>query len=278
MTIKPLSGVGTEQLATVFNLAFSDYFIPLKLDAEQLQAKMIAESIDPDLSAGAFEDDQPVAFILHGNDGTTAYNAGTGVIPAFRGRRLTQKLYDFLLPKLAAQGFEKVILEVISQNRAAIRVYEKTGFNITRTLGCYRGSIDVAPGKVLWEIRGIDPGHRTLLASMRDWAPAWQNSDTAIKNMGNRVLTVGAYENGALLGYVTWNPQTGRIHQFAVAPAARKQKIASSLFAQLARQWDRDFTAINVDESSEATTAFLQQAGLSKFLEQFEMEYSIRGF
>ena len=58
----------------------------------------------------------------------TAYNAGTGIIPAFRGQGIVGEMYEMLLPRLKAMGIRQSILEVICQNERAIKAYEKAGF------------------------------------------------------------------------------------------------------------------------------------------------------
>ena len=88
MIIRNLDNCSVENITAAFNEAFSDYFIPLQFTSETMKAKMKAENILLPYSSGAFEGDRLVGFILHGydkiNEERTIYNAGTGVIPAFR--------------------------------------------------------------------------------------------------------------------------------------------------------------------------------------------------
>ena len=66
MQFKTLENTSIAELLHVFNEAFSDYPIPMHLTKEQLINKFVAESIKKEYSAGAFEGDKPVDFILHG--------------------------------------------------------------------------------------------------------------------------------------------------------------------------------------------------------------------
>ncbi|MGB1205298.1 MAG: hypothetical protein ACPG5B_06625 [Chitinophagales bacterium] len=68
MEIKTLAGVHTKAITAVFNLSFSDYFIPFSLTEQQMADKMKADKTDLNLSVGAFENDNLIGFILHGKD------------------------------------------------------------------------------------------------------------------------------------------------------------------------------------------------------------------
>ncbi len=142
---KTLSEISLHELAACFNLAFSDYLIPLALSLNQLETKLYSESINKAISIGAFRDGELVGFILHGDrkfgNKRIAYNAGTGVIPAARGQGLTKRMYNFIKPKLTSHSFEEVVLEVISTNIPAIKTYEKVGFEPIRNLSCFKGDL-----------------------------------------------------------------------------------------------------------------------------------------
>ena len=107
MRLQILENIPYEKLLEVFNLSFSDYIVPLCLTQEQLEDKIKTDSIKLEFSVGAFEDNQLIAFILHGYDMIDnlkiVYNAGTGVIPAKRGNRLTKKLYEYVLQRNVPQ-------------------------------------------------------------------------------------------------------------------------------------------------------------------------------
>jgi ribosomal protein S18 acetylase RimI-like enzyme len=142
MEIRTLSGCSHQEILAAFNGSFSDYFVPLQLTLEQLENKMRTELVDAELSVGAFADDNLIGFILHAYDivegRKTVYNAGTGVIPNYRGEGLTRQMYDFVLPELRAKEIDSLILEVITENAAAIRSYEKVGFRRVRKLTGYK--------------------------------------------------------------------------------------------------------------------------------------------
>src|SRR6478672_6297058 len=145
MQIKTLEGVPVAVIADTFNAAFADYLVSIQLTEQALRDKMRAENTTPECSAGVFENGRLVGFILIGIGDGIAYNGGTGVIPEFRGQNLTQKMYEYLFTLLAAKGIGNHLLEVITENGRAIPIYQKIGFEIKRTVSCFKGKINRTP-------------------------------------------------------------------------------------------------------------------------------------
>src|SRR5687768_12381337 len=150
MKFKDLQHVSLQIIADTFNLAFSDYVIPMHFTEPQLIEKLTRDGINLEHSVGAFDGEKLVGFILQGVgqwDGTlAAYNGGTGVIPVYRGKKITQQLYSYSIPKLRAAGVNKCLLEVVTHNKVALKTYEKIGFTATRTLLSFKG--ELIPGLV----------------------------------------------------------------------------------------------------------------------------------
>ena len=53
LQFKNLENISLEVLLETFNESFSDYFVRLQLTKEQLERKLVSDSIDLSLSAGA---------------------------------------------------------------------------------------------------------------------------------------------------------------------------------------------------------------------------------
>jgi ribosomal protein S18 acetylase RimI-like enzyme len=143
--IRDLSSISISELVQVFNHAFADYAIPISLTVELMESKIVQEHIQLNLSVGVFDEDKIVGFILSGVlwlDGyLNVYNAGTGVIPQYRGQEWTKKMYAFLDQKLKTVQVKQHQLEVLTTNKKAIHLYTSLGFKISRTLSCYKGFI-----------------------------------------------------------------------------------------------------------------------------------------
>lgn len=276
MEIRTLTGVETKVISHAFNTAFSDYFIPLQLTIAQLEAKMAADKTNLDLSVGVFEKGQLVAFILHGFDRIgskkVVYNGGTGVIREKRGAGLTKQMYQFILPKLVNKGVESLVLEVIKENKAAIRSYEKSGFRVKRQLLCYKAENLVKNFNTSIDLKKLAHFDWEEMQSFWDISPTWQNSKSVVNARQEDYLALGTYLQDKFIGYVVFNPKKNRILQIAVHKSYRKKGVGSALLVEIQKEYGKNLSIINVDVDSNDTNEFFKGNGFEKELEQLEME------
>lgn len=277
MQYDSLQNIGLGTLTKVFNEAFSDYFVPFTLSEEQLQDKMEADKINLRYSVGTFEKDKLVGFILHGidtvNGQTILYNGGTGVIPSKRGHGLTQKMYAYLLPKIWALGVDAIQLEVIAQNAAAIHSYKKSGFVVERELACYRSEAAVSSDpKQQWELRELATYDWVLMQSFWDCSPSWQNAPHVLDALKPTLLSLGAFVDNALVGYVLYHPKNKRLHQIAIHKQYRQQGIGRSLLAAIQHNHGTTISIINIDTKAVGFHNFLQAVGFEKSVTQLAMQ------
>ena len=279
MEIKTLEDIDKKDILNVFNESFSDYFIPFKLSEEQLSSKMLADKTDLKLSVGVFENGNLIAFILHGfdkiNNEKVIYNGGTGVIPKKRGSGLTKQMYLFILPLLRRNGINKLQLEVITENAQAINSYKKTGFRIVRELLCYKGKVSTLSLNNNLNIKKLQDYNWNLMESFWNIYPTWQNSKNVINELKYNNISLGAYIENQLVGYIIYSPNNKRIQQIAVSKDFRKRRIASTLIDEIIKTNGNMFSIINVDKSSKGINSFLEKIGLEKDLEQLEMKLQL---
>jgi len=279
MIFKTLIGVSEKDILDVFNWSFSDYFIPLKLTAEQLATKMISDNVDLSLSVGVFENGRLIAFILHGFNQIaghkTLYNGGTGVLPTKRGQGLTCKMYDFILPTLKKSGINTLVLEVISKNIQAIKSYRRSGYSEVRRLLCYKGVLNPLSVNEELEIKIIDQYDWKKMESFWDFSPTAQNSKSAINKLRSTVLLIGAFLQNQMVGYMIYNPKSQRLQQIAVKKIFRRKLVASTLLQKLNAEFGTSLVVINVDMGNQPINDFFVKAGLACFLEQVEMKREV---
>ncbi|KAA5547924.1 GNAT family N-acetyltransferase [Adhaeribacter rhizoryzae] len=269
-------------IADTFNLAFSDYVIPMHFTEVQLIEKLTRDGIHLEHSVGAFDGDKLVGFILQGlgpwEGALTAYNGGTGVIPDYRGQKLTQQLYAYSIPQLKAAGVKQCLLEVVTRNLVALKTYKAIGFNIARTLESYKGELNMKAfpslptGFIYREVIDLD---WELAESFWDCKPSWGYNFAAIQRIRQFTQLAGIYYKNNLVGYGAIHENTNRMAQFAIAPAYRRQGLGLHLFQKLAAGKTVPLSVINVDEKSESTLNFLEDIGLTAFLQQYEMTLAI---
>ena len=101
---RALQDISMEQLAQCFNLAFSDYEQPICFTPKSLKYYLTASAVNLSLSFGAFWEEELVGFILnsggvyHGE--SVVFDAGTGVVPDHRGKKVFSALFDYTSQQL----------------------------------------------------------------------------------------------------------------------------------------------------------------------------------
>ena len=131
-----LQGISLAQLAACFNLAFSDYEQPICFTPDSLEYYLTASNVDLSLSFCAFWEEEMVGFILNSAGVYQAqqvvFDAGTGVIPQHRGRKVFSALFDYTCQQLRQRGITGYYLEVLQSNHHAVSIYSKKGFSVLR--------------------------------------------------------------------------------------------------------------------------------------------------
>lgn len=275
MELRTLAQTPLSQITTAFNEAFSDYSIPLLFTEAGMAQKLKGEGIAKNYSAGAFDGDRLVGFILHGYDVVNGvrmvYNAGTGVVPSFRGKGLTKAMYNYSIPLLQHEGIRTHLLEVIDNNHPAKKVYDAVGFQTVRKLGALRCTVPITAVVPSVEIRIIDalPSDGNFISL----TPTWQNSTASIYRDLESHELFGAFHAGELVGYAAYVPAAGRIKQVAVETAHRRQKIGTALLQYMQQKSATGSLLLtNVEEGYEPGIQFLNALGFEKFLGLYEMK------
>lgn len=277
MIFKTLQDTPIEDLATAFNTAFKNYFVNIHFTPEQLVAKFKVDGVKLNLSVGVFDDEKLVGFIFHGtNEETTnliAYNAGTGVIPAYRGQHLPQKMYTFIFPILKNAEVKKIVLEAITENEKAIRIYKALNFSTTRKVDCYKATTTLDEKENKHKVMQTEKLDEIELKAWWDFQPAWQNSFYAINKQRERITNLVVKKEGIVQGYLILNAG-GRVMQIAIDPKFRKQGIGTALF-KAAFEMKKELTLINVDDRDKAIANFLKSKGFAFTISQYEMELDL---
>ncbi len=280
LKIQSLQHAPIEDILNCFNEAFSDYDIPFQMNIEQLEKRVLWHDIDFNLSIGAFKGQKLIGFIWHGmktiHGKKWAYNSGTGVIPKERGKGLTKSMYAFGIDMLYDHDINGVILEVLSNNKPAIKSYEAIGFKLTRSFNCYSGLLNKMPSNTTLKIACVKKLELDAFLHFNDVNPSWQCSNKALRNAGEAIDYYVAYKSGKVIGFCAYNPANNRILQIAVNPQNRRSKVASSIIAHIRKHQNPKASIINVDKTSESLIQFIQSTGLEKTIVQDEMNLILK--
>lgn len=268
-----LNNIDFKVIMEAFYKSFDNYFVEFPKDNNLFKDRFTAAKVDYNQSVGVFDNDNLIAFIIHGLKNNTqnelvAFNIATGVVPAYRGLNLVSKMYDFIKPKLIAMGVREIGLEVITENISAINSYLKCGFKLSKYYKCFSGKISFV-GSSIVEMKKVSK-------ETFDWSKteqniySWENQQECIKNSAFDYYTL--YQGDVLNAYLIINPSNGYIPQCDVSGDI--DECWASIFYTISNI-TRQCKINNVDSHLTKKVKHLQDAGLTNHLNQFEMKMII---
>lgn len=270
-----LAASSYETLCRAFDRAFGDYAVTFAPAASFLAEMMRRRGVRLELSVGLEDEGELIGFTLNGlgrwQGAVTGYDCGTGIVPAYRGRRLTSVMLEETRTLLRDAGATRYLLEVLTSNAVAIRAYRGAGFEVTRELRCWEFdalSRPAPPDVAVVAEASFDP---LAMAAMRDSEPSWQNGDESIARAGAPHVTLAVHDPAGLAGCAVLFPASNDLAQLAVAPRARRRGLGRALLAAARARCSRPMRILNVDARDEATNAFLGAAGATETVRQLEM-------
>lgn len=267
-----LSGDDFNSLHECFLAAFSDYEVDMRMSREQFRQRIVRDGVRLEMSAGAFDGERMIGFCINGlgqwQGKSTAYDAGTGIIPGYRGRGIAKELFAFLETKLKEAGVVQYLLEVLTSNVPAATLYRKLGFAETRRLAVFRSETRRNQSSDL-SIRRVERPDWSLYQSFWDADPSWQNSIDAVDRVASDRLIAGAYENDECVGYGVVFAPSANLMQLAVSPQHRRRGVGSRILASL--ETPQRLKINNIDESLTAALAFYEANSYKQVLNQYEM-------
>jgi ribosomal protein S18 acetylase RimI-like enzyme len=283
--LRSLQGLGWEPLAIAFNAAFADYAVPMSITPDGLAAMQLRRGYSAVHSFGAFAGEQLVGLVLTGLDGDRAYNSGTGVVPAHRGRGLARRLVEQVIDHVAPLA-RAYLLEVIDRNAPAIALYRRLGFVERRGLQCWTWA--GAPSSAEPLPLGSAADLERLVASFAgdaDLEPSWQNSLASLRRATEPPLVLGD-ERGVIVVF----PGSADVPFLCVRRDARRSGLGRHLLASAAARCSRPLRLLNVDDHIDdrvdahvdaraadldagraGIAAFLTAAGATRTVRQLEM-------
>ena len=276
ITYRLLSANDSTKLFECFLEAFSDYQVDMRVSREEFEQRLVRDGVRLEISAGAFDATRMVGFYMNAlgewQGEPTAYDAGTGVIPAYRRQGIAEEIFAFMMPRLKEASVKQYLLEVLTGNERAVALYRKLGFVDTRRLAVFRRSAplftEAGP-----EVRRIDEPDWEWFKSFWDGDPSWQNSIDAVERIPNDRVLVCAYVDETCVGYgVAFKPFVS-LMQLAVAHAYRRKGLGSRILSALQREASgtESLKVSNIDEGLKGTLAFYESNGFKMVLEQYEM-------
>jgi ribosomal protein S18 acetylase RimI-like enzyme len=161
---------GLAPTAELLARAFADYFLKIPFTVEALRHTAQMDQVDFTQSPVVLLDGEPAGAALLARRGPASRVAGMALVPVARRQGAGRAMMERLLAEARARGDRRMVLEVIKQNTAALRLYESAGFTRIRRLVGFAGP---APA-------GLAPVSELAEVNVRDVAAAVSRLDGAI--------------------------------------------------------------------------------------------------
>lgn len=266
------------EIHKTFLEAYSDYIVKFQLTEAQLENHIAQNAVQLEKSVGVFADNRMVGITLNGfgtwNGKETIYDAGTGVVPNFRRKGAGQAMFDFMIPKFREIGINQMLLEVISENKNALRLYQKIGFEETRRLIYFEQKEELhIEARKNATIRLLENPDWQFLKTFHEDKTSWQNSIESVARTLTPKMVFGAFRAEKLVGYGIVFQNSGIISQLIIHQDYRNMYIASDILAEIRKRIGTSLKLrfSNVDESLQDLVGFLGRNGFGEQLSQIEM-------
>jgi len=278
-----LNKVSEQEIKDSFIDAFQDYSI--HFSAGDISRMLQRRGYISELSFGAYHNEKLVSFIPNSIDGyngvLTAYYVGKGTRKDYKGQGLTPQTFEFALPLLRKHGVKAYQLEVSQDNEAALKIYQKRNFKITRNFNCYHAETDLISQITAREISLVEIPLPVFMQEVKfktiwDFNPSWQNSLNSIMRGSDNLVCTLAMNVNHIMGYIVYEPQSGDLVQLAIYPQYRERGVATALLKNAAQNCSSPTVKmLNIDDASESMNGFLKKHQFDLITKRYEMKRTL---
>ncbi|MBO9596383.1 MAG: GNAT family N-acetyltransferase [Cohnella sp.] len=292
ITYQRLSQLSLNELAQLWNRGFEGYYINVQTSLNSLVTRTADEGISLEDSLAICADGQPIGFVVNGYrsiDGSTiAWNGGTGIVSEYRGQGFGKLLMERNVALYAELGVDTALLEALTQNEKAIRLYENVGYAIADRLVYmqYDGALQDAlpqPETSPYTIKTGLPGEIRHLPFYRGLS-AWQTQWPSLKNGESLLISYGEEVVGYALFRRAFDEQglLSAIYLYQCESAPGRPDEANIYSAALSRIFHPlnlpiKRMTVNLRKSNTALVALLSKLGFATAIEQVYMKRKIGG-
>lgn len=131
---RSLNTLSMHEAADLFNRSFEGYVVPVQFTVDSFVTFVQRDHIDFDASRVLVSNGQPIGLALIACREKASRIGGFGIISGVRRQGAGSWFVERLLEEARRRGETQMFLEVITQNEAAVRLYEKHGFTRIRQL------------------------------------------------------------------------------------------------------------------------------------------------
>lgn len=179
LSLTPASEHPIPFLADLMTRGFEGYIVPVTMTDAALHTMIRRDGIDLTASRILLRDEEPIGVAFIARRGWTSRLAAFGVTSNARSGGVGTWAMEQLLEEARARGEKEMLLEVIEQNTAGVKLYEKVGFQKMRRLVGYKlENPQVESAHKLEEIDIREVARQVTYHGMKDLP--WQLSGTTI--------------------------------------------------------------------------------------------------
>lgn len=180
-SLQSASQFSISQIADLLTRGFEGYFVPINITEAVLLTMMRRDSIDLVESRVLLKGEEPIGVGLIGRRGWTSRLAAMGIISEARNGGAGTWAMQQLIEDARARSDKEMLLEVIEQNTAGVKLYQKVGFKIIRRLVGYKLENPQAESKdELQEINIRELGRQVTYHGLEDLP--WQLSGITVSH------------------------------------------------------------------------------------------------
>ncbi|MDR9855138.1 GNAT family N-acetyltransferase [Paenibacillus sp. VCA1] len=293
MEIVKFSEFTASELTRLWNEGFKGYAFDMTLGVDAFIKRIPENQLSLDASVAICDQGKPVGFVMSGFrtvDGRlTAWNGGTGIIPEYRGKGIGKQLIAGALDVYREKGAEVALLEALSENEPAIKLYAKMGYRWIGDLRFYEQKeglqTDVLAGDAAEAYRfrlGLPQDIQRFKLPVGDmpWQTHWEN----IVN-GESVIATDA--NGDVAGYALFKRIMGAdgelqstiLYQCRAVKASGEEAagLLKALLSHVYAPLDHNVVrrAINLPLSETTLVRIMEDAGFKTTVNQVHMKLEL---
>lgn len=179
LSLQPASDYPIPFLADLMTRSFEGYFVPVHITETAMYTMLRRDGIDLPSSRVLMNEDEPIGLALIARRGWTSRLAAMGITVNARNGGVGTWAMQNLIEEAKERGEKEMVLEVIEQNTAGVKLYEKVGFTKVRRLVGYKiENPQVESSAELEEIDIRDLARQVTYHGMKDLP--WQLTGTTI--------------------------------------------------------------------------------------------------
>lgn len=230
--LESVTDYGLAKTTELLNRGFADYFVKIEFSLASLFHMICSDGIDVTSSRVVVQDGEAVGVALIARRGWTSRLAGMAIVPDARSKGVGKWAMGQLIAEAKERGERTMVLEVIEQNTAGVRLYQGRGFRALRQLVGYAAS---EPEGIPGELKEIDVREAARMVTMYGLSDLpWQVSGESLAQAGPPGK---AYQMESAYVAIS-NPERSHvaIRTIVVEPEARRQGQATRLLRAVIAQ------------------------------------------